>query len=176
MSEKFQIPHLSTGDMLRAACAEESAVGRSADQYMQQGRLVPDALVQEIVFEELSRPECASGYIVDGFPRTVPQAKAFDAWLEERDCTLSLALEFQVTEDVLLERLDDRGRADDAREIVHQRLQQYNDLTRPLIEYYKKKGILHVIHGGRGSAEDVFATIQQIVDNLPSAKPAEKAK
>ena len=176
MAEKFQIPHLSTGDILRAACADKSKVGRQADRYMEQGRLVPDALVEEIVFEELKRPACENGYILDGFPRTVPQAKAFDEWLGKRGNSLSLVLEFRVTEEVLLERLADRGRADDAREIVHQRLQQYNDLTRPLIKYYQDHGNHHVIHGGRGSAEEVFATIQKIVDNLPSRKPAGKTK
>jgi len=176
MAKAFQIPHLSTGDILRTACAAKSNIGREADQYMKLGRLVPDALVEEIVFQELSQPYCEAGYILDGFPRTVPQASAFDAWLEKRDSSLSLVLEFRVTEEVLLERLADRGRADDAREIVHQRLQQYDDLTRPLLEYYQRQGVLHVIHGGRGSADDVFATIQKIVDELPKRKPAGKTK
>lgn len=168
MAEWLKVPHLSTGEILRTACAEKTTIGRQADQYMEQGRLVPDALVQEMVFKELSQPACQSGYVLDGFPRTVPQAQELDIWLERGHSSLSMVLEFRVTEEVLLERLADRGRADDARGIVHQRLQQYNDLTRPLIEYYQGRGVLKVIQGGRGSAEEVFVVIRQMIEDLPS--------
>ncbi len=174
MSEKFQIPHLSTGDILRAATAEQSEVGREAAKFMERGELVPDEMIQEIVFNQLSSPACASGYILDGFPRTVPQAEAFDRWLAEQECALSLVLKFSVTEDVLLERLAGRGRKDDDREIVRKRMQHYLNLTKPLVEYYQDHGLVHVVKGGQGSAEDVFASIQEIVDNLPNRQPAKK--
>ncbi len=167
LAEKLQIPHLSTGEILRAGCAEKSDVGCQAAQYMEQGHLVPDGIVQEIVFEELSRPACEAGYVLDGFPRTVPQAEKFDAWLQKRNCSLTLVLEFRVTEEILLRRLADRGRVDDNREVIHERMRQYNDLTHPLLEYYQGHGVLHVIRAGQGSAGEVFSTIEQILDNLP---------
>jgi len=166
MAEHLQIPHLSTGEILRAVCAEQTDVGRQAAEFMQRGDLVPDSMIQEFVFEQLRLPACKQGYILDGFPRTVPQAVQFDAWLRQSNCSLSLVLEFRVTEEILLERLAGRGRQDDAREVVHQRMKQYHDLTHPLLAYYKDSGILHVIHAGRGTADEVFATILQIVDNL----------
>ncbi len=169
MAEKLKIPHLSTGEILRAACAEQSSIGHHAAEFMQQGHLVPDGIVQEIVFEELSSFACQAGYILDGFPRTVPQAEKFDAWLEQHGGSLSLVLEIRVTEEILLKRLADRGRADDDREVIHKRMQQYDDLTHPLLEYYQDHGVLHTVHGGVGSAEDVFAKIEQILDNLPDA-------
>lgn len=175
LAETYHIPHLSTGEILRAAGTEQTDVGRQAAKYMEQGHLVPDGMVQEIVFKELSSPTCEKGYILDGFPRTVPQAEMFDAWLEQRDCSLSLVLEFRVNEEIVLQRLADRGRADDERQVIHQRMQQYNDLTHPLLEYYQDHGVLHVIHGGQGTAEEVFATIQQIIKNLPNTGRAEKS-
>lgn len=166
LAEKLRIPHLSTGEILRASCAEKSSIGCQASQHMEQGHLVPDGLVQEIVFGELVQPTCKDGYILDGFPRTVPQAEEFDKWLQGRDSSLTLVLEFRVTEEILLRRLDDRGRKDDDREIIHQRMQQYNDLTRPLLDYYEGRGLLHVVHGGEGTAEDVFGTIEKILSTL----------
>ncbi|NOZ39865.1 MAG: adenylate kinase [Planctomycetes bacterium] len=166
MAKKLQVPHLSTGEILRTVCAEKSEVGLQAAQYMERGQLVPDGMIQEILFKELCSPACEAGYILDGFPRTVPQAEEFDAWLERRGSSLSLVLEFRVTEEILLERLADRGRVDDGREIIRKRMQQYDDLTHPLLEYYKDRGILHTVHGGVGSAEDVFAKIEQIIENV----------
>lgn len=175
MSEKYQIPHLSTGEILRAATAEQTAVGVEAAEYMERGDLVPDEMIQKMVFEEISLPPCESGYILDGFPRTVPQAEEFDRWLAERDCALSLVLKFSVNEDVLLERLADRGREDDDREIIKQRMQQYLDLTKPLVEYYQGRGVLRRVHGDQGSAEEVFARIQDIINDLPVQQPAKKS-
>ncbi len=166
MAKKLQVPHLSTGEILRAACAEKTEVGHQVAEYMQQGHLVPDGIVQEIVFQELGKTTCKSGYILDGFPRTVPQAEKFDAWLEERDRSLSLVLEFRVTEEVLLQRLADRGRADDNRNIIHQRMQQYDDLTHPLLAYYQDHGVLHTILGGQGTEEEVFAKIEKIIESV----------
>ncbi len=175
MAKKLRIPHLSTGEILRAAYAEETAVGKQAAGFMKQGQLVPDDIVQKIVFEELRLPSSKSGYILDGFPRTVPQAEEFDAWLERESSSLSLVLEFRVTEEVLLQRLADRGREDDNREIIRKRMQQYDDLTRPLLEYYLDHGVLHTIHGGLGSEEEVFAKIEQILEGL-SKKAATSKK
>lgn len=175
MSEKFQVPHLSTGEILRDAIAQKTEVGLEAAKYMERGELVPDEMIQEIVFRVLSSKPCEHGYILDGFPRTVPQAEEFDRWLGDQNCALSLVLKFSVTEDVLLQRLADRGRDDDDREVIKKRMQQYLDLTKPLVDYYQDHGLVHVIRGGEGSAEEVFAAIQQIVDNLPSKQHVNKS-
>lgn len=172
LAEKYQIPHLSTGEILRNACTAQTEIGKQAAVYMQQGNLVPDEMIQEIVFKELSLPECANGYILDGFPRTVPQAEQFDAWLAEHNCSLSLVLKFTVSEEVLFQRLAGRGRQDDGREVIKKRMELYNNLTRPLVNYYQKHGILHVIHGGQGSAQEVFSQIVSIIEALPTPDPA----
>jgi len=164
LAEKLQIPHLSTGEILRAVCVK-TEVGLQAARFMKRGQLVPDDMIQEIVFKELSSPVCEAGYILDGFPRTVPQAQEFDIWLQQSDGSLSLVLEFRVSEEILLKRLAGRGRSDDAREIIRKRMQQYDDLTRPLLEYYQAQGVLHTVHGDQGSAEDVFAKIEQILED-----------
>ncbi len=169
MAENLQIPHLSTGEILRTACAEQTEVGLQAAEHMQQGHLVPDGIVQEIVFKQLEMPACKAGYILDGFPRTVPQAEAFDAWLNQHDSSLSLVLEFRVTEEILLQRLADRGRVDDDREVIHQRMQQYDDLTHPLLEYYQDHGVLHTVMGGQGSEEEVFAKVEKILEEVSKA-------
>ncbi len=169
MAESLQIPHLSTGEILRTACAEQTEVGLQASEHMQQGHLVPDGIVQEIVFKQLETPACKAGYILDGFPRTVPQAKAFDAWLKQHDSSLSLVLEFRVTEEILLQRLAERGRVDDDREVIHQRMQQYDDLTHPLLEYYQDHGVLRTVMGGQGSEEEVFAKVEKIFEEVSKA-------
>lgn len=169
LAKKLQIPHLSTGEILRAECTQKTDVGLKAAEFMRQGKLVPNGVVQEILFRQLIQPECEAGYILDGFPRTVPQAEGFDNWLQQRGKTLSLVLEFRVTDEVLYERLASRGRVDDDDEIIRERMRQYHDLTRPLLDYYKGRGVLNVIRAGKGSADEVFARILQIIDNLPQA-------
>ncbi|MEM8944294.1 MAG: adenylate kinase [Planctomycetota bacterium] len=175
MADAFGIPHLSTGEILRAATAEQTQVGIEAAKYMERGDLVPDEMIQEMVFEELSKPVCEHGYILDGFPRTVPQAEEFDRWLASRGRALTLVLKFSVSEEVLLQRLAGRGREDDNREIVTKRMEKYLALTKPLVDYYQDHGVLRRIQGGMGSAEDVFAEIQKIIASLPSQQPANKS-
>ena len=172
MAEKFQIPHLSTGDILRAATAEQTEVGIEAAKYMERGDLVPDDMIQSMVFERLGSPECENGYILDGFPRTLPQAEEFNRWLAEKNRAITMVLKFSVTEEVLLARLAGRGRKDDNREIVKKRMEKYLALTKPLVDYYQDHGVLRRIQGGVGSAEDVFGEIQKIIASLPSQSPA----
>lgn len=174
LAEKFQIPHLSTGEILRAATAQQSSVGIEAAKYMDRGDLVPDDMIQELVFEELSKSSCDNGYILDGFPRTVPQAEEFDRWLAERGRALTLVLKFSVSEEVLLDRLAGRGREDDDREIVKTRMEKYLALTKPLVDYYQHRGVLRRIQGGVGSAEEVFTEIQKIIASLPQHQAAKK--
>ena len=174
LAEKFQIPHLSTGEILRAATAQRAPVGIEAAKYMERGDLVPDDMIQEMVFEELSKPACDNGYILDGFPRTLPQAEEFDRWLAGRGVALTLVLKFSVSEEVLLARLAGRGREDDDREIVKTRMEKYLALTKPLVDYYQHCGVLRRIQGGVGSAEEVFDEILKIIGSLPKQQPVKK--
>jgi len=170
LAEHLKVPHLSTGEMLREACQKKSSVGIQAAEAMDSGQLVSDKLVEELVFERLSQPDCSKGYILDGFPRTVPQADAFDRWLAKRGRPLSAALVLQVDQEELLERLSSRGRQDDDRETVVERLEQYDRLTRPLLDYYCQRSILQGIEGS-GSQDEVFGRIQKVVAELEAMKP-----
>ncbi len=165
LAEHLQLPHLSTGEMLREVCGQQTEVGLQAAKAMESGQLVPDELVQEVVFQRLERPDCQPGIILDGFPRTVPQAIALDEWLAQHHRPLSAVLELHVVKEELLERLSSRGRHDDNREVVLARLNQYNELTRPLLDYYRDRGILQVVDG-LGCVDEVTAKIQAIVDNV----------
>lgn len=174
LAEHLQIPKLSTGDMLREAVAQKTEVGVQADEYMVQGRLVPDELVERIVFERLSEPDCENGSIIDGFPRTVPQAEALDDWLVANQGPLSIVLQIFVPLDELLRRLAGRGREDDQRAIVAERLKQFEELTRPLLDYYRGRGILHKIDGV-GKTDEVFDRIMSAVEAAESASSRKRA-
>lgn len=163
LAEKLQIPKLATGDMLREVVAQETEIGQQAAEYMSQGRLVPDELVEHIVFERLKDQDCANGSIIDGFPRTVPQAKALDAWFSMHQKPLGVVLQIYVPLDELLRRLAGRGREDDQRIIVAERLKQFDELTRPLLDYYRDRGILHRIDGV-GHTDEVFNRIMAAVE------------
>ncbi len=157
----FNILHLSTGDMLRAACSEGTKVGKLAEAYMTSGQLVPDPIILSIVGERLERGDFDNGCLFDGFPRTIGQAKSLDLSLQHRGTPLSGVLELQVDDKELEKRLMSRGRADDRIEVVRQRLKSYRDTTKPLVEYYEHQGLLRPIDG-TGSPEDVFERIKKV--------------
>ena len=157
--ERLGVPHLSTGEMLRNAVRQGTAAGREAEPYMASGLLVPDKLVQQLVIDRIAEPDCRGGYLLDGFPRTAPQAEMLDAMLTGRGESLDLAVKIHVDEGVLLERLAGRGRDDDNDvKVIRERLDQFQRLTRPLAAYYKERGILREIDGF-GTKDDVFARI-----------------
>ncbi len=154
----FAIPQVSTGDILRAAVAAKSPLGKQVGPIMAAGELVPDALIIGVVEERLSHSDCARGYILDGFPRTVPQAEQLDAALarigKRVDCVVSL----EVSDAVVHARMKGRGRADDGFEVVQRRLEEYRKLTSPLKEYYQRRGVLRPIEGV-GSIDDIARAI-----------------
>jgi adenylate kinase len=158
IAAKLGVPHLSTGDMLREAVAQGTELGIQAAPYMKSGKLVPDALVQQLVVERVGRPDCRHGCLLDGFPRTAPQAKMLDELLAERGLALDIAVDIKVDEQELFKRLAGRGRDDDDSAVIHQRLEQYYRLTRPLTAYYQASGILREVDG-HGSPDDVFGRI-----------------
>lgn len=173
--ERYAIPQLSTGDMLRAAVAAETPVGRQAKEIMDAGNLVSDDIVAAIVAERIEAEDCKGGFLLDGFPRTIVQAEMLDAMLGEKKRALDVVIELRVDEEALLERLRNRiaetkargeePRKDDNEETFKYRLQVYKDQTAPLIPYYEKQGKLKVVDG-MGAIEAVSAEIDAILDPL----------
>jgi adenylate kinase len=170
--EKYGIVQLSTGDMLRAATAAGTSVGLHAEEIMARGELVPDDIVVEIVADRIAQPDAHNGFILDGFPRTVPQAEALDRMLHHKALDLDAVIELKVDESILLERIKKRVadmtargealRADDNAETLHKRLEAYRMQTAPLIAFYGGKGILQTVDGMAGIA-DVGKAIEQVV-------------
>jgi adenylate kinase len=158
------IPHVSTGDMLRQACAEGTEVGLAAKEYVDAGELVPDALIEEMVQQRLSLPDCANGCLFDGFPRTLHQAEMLDRILEQRGTPLDVALELRVEEAELIRRLAGRAtqekRSDDKPEIIRQRLKKFYESNQRLLDFYRRKGLLRTMDG-LGTADEVFERIKQ---------------
>jgi len=165
MIATYTLAHLSTGDMLRAARDAKTEVGLKAKQFMSTGQLVPDDIIVAIIAERLQAPDCGSGYLLDGFPRTIAQAEALDRMLAEKGTPLDVVLELQVPEEELFRRLAGRGRADDKPEVIRQRLVAYRQQTEPLLDYYQNRGLLKAIHG-LGTVDEIFARIKEVLDPL----------
>jgi adenylate kinase len=166
LSRRFGVPHLSTGELLREACRLKNEVGRQAAEFMLSGKLVPDGLVHQIVVDRIVHADCEGGYLMDGFPRTVPQAEKFDRFLTDQGQPLNVVVELRVRERDLLERLKGRGREDDAAEIVRNRLEQYRRLTTPILDYYRHSGRLRTIDG-HGLPDEVT---QRLVEAIEAAR------
>jgi len=154
----YNIPHLSTGDMLRQATREGTPLGMEAKTYMDSGKLVPDPLILKLIEARLAIPDSQAGALFDGFPRTLGQARALEKLLAKRGMPLDAVLELTVDTQELLRRLRSRKRADDRPEIVQERLESYYRQTAPLLEYYRDRGLLVTIDG-TGTPEEVFARI-----------------
>lgn len=154
LAEKLQIPHLSTGELFRHNISTGTKLGLEAKRYLDAGDLVPSELTNELVDDRLTEPDTNEGFILDGYPRSVGQAKALHDMLERRGTQLDAVLEFRVSEDVLFERLKARGRADDTDEVIRNRMNVYRDETAPLIEYYTSE--LRTVDAV-GSVDEVFA-------------------
>lgn len=171
--EYLQIPHLSTGELLRQA-KQTSPLGRLAAQYMDRGQLVPDPIVLSLVGEELDKPAFSRGCLFDGFPRTIQQAKSLDDSLCQRGTPLSIVIELQADETELVSRMLRRAamerRPDDTPETIGRRMEVYHRQTSPLLDYYRKQGLLVSIDA-MGSPDAVFEMIREAVDKK-KAEPA----
>jgi adenylate kinase len=165
LEQQLGIVHLSTGDMLRDSVAAGSSYGLQAAHSMQTGKLVTDDVVIGIVAERLDKSDCTHGCLFDGFPRTVPQAETLDKLLAQRGTKIDLVLELKVEPEHLVNRLLSRGRADDQMETIGERFREYDRLTSPLVEYYRRQGILRSINGD-APEEVVFAQIQSVISEL----------
>jgi adenylate kinase len=165
---KHRIVQLSTGDMLRAAVAAGTPVGLRAKSTMERGELVPDDVVVAIIADRIGKPDARRGFVLDGFPRTVPQAEALDRLLAERGLKLDAVMELKVDEGILLQRIEKRAaemtargekiRSDDNPEVLRERLSAYRKQTAPLVDYYASKGMLKSVDG-MAAIDDVTAAI-----------------
>jgi adenylate kinase len=149
LSQRLGVPAISTGDMLREAVAEGSDLGGKVQGIMASGALVDDATMAEVVRERLAKTDALGGFLLDGYPRTLPQAETLAGILRDAGLSLSAVLLVEVPEDELVRRTLLRGRADDLEEVVRERLRQYRGKTEPLIGYYEERRLLRRIDGNR---------------------------
>ncbi|MDJ0619098.1 MAG: adenylate kinase [Calothrix sp. MO_192.B10] len=162
LAEHWNIPHISTGDILRQALQEQTPLGVKAQGYMDQGELVPDGLVQDMVKERLSQEDAQTGWILDGFPRTVNQAAFLAELLQELNQSQQKVVNLDVPDDVVVARLLERGRKDDTEEVIRRRLEVYRSDTAPLIDYYRQQEMLVVVNGNQ-SQEEVTTELKAVV-------------
>lgn len=167
--EKYGVSHISTGDVLRAEIKKGSELGKVAKGYIDQGQLLPDALIIDILASVLDSLKDSRGVIFDGFPRTIPQAEALKKMLSERGQDVSVMLDLDVPEDELIDRLIKRGqesgRADDNFETIKKRLAVYSEQTSPLKDFYKAEGKYQHINGV-GSMDAIFDEIASVISKL----------
>ena len=193
IADKYQIPHVSTGDIFRANIKNGTELGKKAKTYMDAGELVPDELTVDLLMDRISQPDCANGYVLDGFPRTIPQAECLEKALEERQEAVDFAIDVEVPDDSIIKRMSGRRaclncgatyhivhiptkvegicdrcgsplvlRDDDRPETLKNRLAVYHQQTRPLIDFYSSRKVLHEVDGTQ-SMEKVFADIVKVL-------------
>lgn len=164
--EQLDLPHISTGDLLRAAVREGTPLGQRAKAVMDRGELVSDDIMLCLLEERLSADDASKGFILDGYPRNLAQAEALDELLERLGQPVDEALQIDVDEEMvvarILKRAEEEDRSDDSEEVARKRLRVYAEQTAPVIDYYAHKGILSRVLG-EGSIEDVFQRIRGVL-------------
>ncbi len=161
--------HISTGDVLRDHIKRGTPLGKTAQEYINQGQLIPDELMVNILASVMddNKEVAAKGVIFDGFPRTIPQAEALEEMLQQRGTKVSAVIGLDVPEEILIGRLLNRGkesgRSDDNLETITSRLEVYNNQTAPLKAFYAQKGLLHMVQG-TGGAEVVFERVRKVIE------------
>ncbi|MFC5992685.1 adenylate kinase [Pseudonocardia hispaniensis] len=161
LAERLDIPHISTGDLFRANLRDETPLGLEAKRYMDAGELVPDSVTVGMVRDRLAQPDAAKGFLLDGFPRTVPQAESLARLLAENGDELDAVVEFVVPEDELVQRLLGRGRSDDTEDVIRRRQQVYREETSPLLDFYRDR-LLTV---------DAVGTVEEITNRVFEVLP-----
>lgn len=166
LKQHYEIPHVSTGEILREARSSGTDLGKKAAEYMDAGKLLPDDIILGVVDERLGMPVMENGFIFDGFPRTIPQAEGLDELLEARGSALDAVVSIDVPDEIVVERLLKRaeidGRPDDNRETIEERLSVYYKQTEPLKAYYEARGILKSVDG-LGTVEEILDRIKTVL-------------
>ena len=168
--DSYGIPQLSTGDILRSAIAAKTPMGLAAKEIMDRGDLVSDEIVNGIVSERLDQEDCKAGFVLDGFPRTIPQAESLEGMLADKDMALDAVIEITADPDVLVQRIAKRAResgiarGDDNEDVLRNRLNVYREQTAPLVEFYRGKGLLKTVDGML-PVDEVTAAIRRAVHN-----------
>ena len=162
LAEDLGVPHISTGELFRHNISHGTPLGVRAKHYLDAGELVPTSLTNDLVDDRLNDADVADGFILDGFPRTIDQAKALHDMLERRGLKLDAVLELRVPEEVLVERLAARGRADDTEDVIRNRFRVYRDETAPLLDYYENEHELKTVDAV-GTLEQVFGRMLQSI-------------
>lgn len=169
LTNKYELEHVSTGDMLRAEIDAGTEFGRVADSYISKGNLIPDEVMISKLNELMEKRNGVKGFIFDGFPRTIAQGKALDNMMDDHDENITIVISLEVEEDELINRILKRGevsgRSDDNRETVEMRLKIYHEQTEPLKKYYLEQGKLIEVQG-QGSIDEIFESITTIIDRL----------
>ena len=170
ISERYGIPAISTGQIIREEIASGSELGKQVKEYTSQGMLVPDSVVIDIIKARLAKDDCVNGFILDGFPRTIGQAEVLDDMLNKIGASLTAVVSIMIPDEMVIERISHRaaieGRADDADvEIIRHRIETYHAQTEPEIAYYQKSGKYHEVDGV-GTIEEVRDRIFALVDRF----------
>lgn len=153
LSEECQIPHIATGDILRNAIAQQTDVGQKAQAYVEKGDLVPDEVLAQLIRERLQQSDAQSGWILDGFPRTLNQAEFLDQLLNELNSTYDLVIYLDVPDDALMQRLLTRGRKDDTKDTIRHRLDVFHNQTEALIHFYQQRNHFLQVDGNQSLPE-----------------------
>ncbi|MGH7851482.1 MAG: adenylate kinase [Thermodesulfobacteriota bacterium] len=169
ITDKYMTAHISTGDMLRTAVRNGTELGILANSYMEKGELVPDGVVIGIIKDRIADKDARSGFMLDGFPRTVPQAEALSEMLNSEGKTIDAVVSIEVADEEIVNRILERqkieGRKDDTEDVVRNRLKVYRSQTEPLKSYYAEEGVLFEVDG-MGSIDDVFGRIDRVLSEL----------
>ncbi|MEM8641480.1 MAG: adenylate kinase [Cyanobacteria bacterium P01_G01_bin.54] len=166
-ASRWGIPHISTGDILREAIKNQTKLGLQAQHYVAGGELVPDTLMMGLIRERFGQQDIKKGWILDGFPRTIVQAQAFDQLLSIVQQSYPLVIYFEVPPDILVERLLSRGRLDDTAETIRRRLDVYQIETAPLIDFYQRRRCLKWVNGTH-SMNEVTALLETSISPVSS--------
>ena len=179
LSERLGVPAISTGDILRQAVKEGTPLGRQAQAIMASGELVPDEVIVGLIRERIAQRDARDGFILDGFPRTVPQAEALETMLSGNGDALSAVLNFSVPEPELVDRMLQRARAesreDDRAETIRERLRVYREKTEPLIGYYRKKDLVADVPGV-GTIPEITARVDNALMSVRRAGTAARSR
>ena len=169
LREKYKLTYISTGEILREEIAAESELGLQVKELIGKGNLVSDEIVAKIIEKKISGNRHSAGFLFDGYPRTVPQAETLDRLMQEFDLRLTCVLSLEVPEDLLIQRMIERGktsgRADDNIDSIKHRFVEYAEKTRPVLDFYKDSGKLHPVNGV-GEIPQIFEKLCDVIDAL----------